>query len=373
MKTSSTMVFLSTLSLTGALVLGSSAPGCRSDSANTGGSGTGTPTAGSSNASSGSSGTGGNTGTTTVTIQQITDPSNPGYVGPATPITIKGAVAMSIKFLVSKSSSDSCLWGVFLSAPGLTTTAAHTGVLALSYGTMAVGKDGGTAYCPTLQAGQPAGDAFPDDTAPGDVLDIVGETDSYVPASCSSADAGLGATNVPGIQVGKVTSATRTSVGGPTPAPYTLTASDLSSLAAASDKDWLDSWGNVYVQADNVVAEAQTGGTNPLFDNYGHMLLQEGTNGIQVGDKLYYVGYVKSTDICYSGPSFPTAPPISFTAIRGFVYLDYCNWGLDPRNKCEDLSPPSDDCAAFFDAGTDAGAATVCSHDPVGLVSNGDE
>lgn len=357
MKTRSTVAFLGISAITAALVVGSSLEGCRNDTTdnfNTTTTHTTSGTAGSTTGTGGAS-------SMLVTINQITDPTAAGHVGPSTLVELSGVVAMSGKFLVSKGSSGSCLWGVFISSPGLTTTAPNTGMLALSYGTEATAGDGGgTAYCPVFQAGMPAGDSFPDDVAPGDVLDLWGETDSYIPSTCSATDAGPGSSNVPGLQVTKVNKVNRTSKGAPIPAPAVLdNTTDLLSLAGGTDASWLDKWGNVLVSFDNVTIEKQATG---LTDAYGHMLIQAGTNGVQVGDKLFYVGYLKATDACYDGPWYPNVPPIQLTSVTGFVYLDFCNWGLTPRSKCTDLNPPSGDCAAVADAGPDANPAQVCTH-----------
>jgi hypothetical protein len=359
MKTSSTLVFLGTTAVTAALTLGSAVQGCRSSTTGVGGSVTAATSGSTTSGSGGSSAEG---GIQTVTIQQITNPNAPGHVGGSTPVQVNGVVAMTSKFLVShSSSSNSCLWGVFVTAPGLTTVAPYTGILAVSFGTPATATaDGGKAYCPTIQAGMPAGDAFPDDVQPGDILDLTGETDSYIPASCTTVDAGMGYSMVPSYQLAKVSTVNRTGKGASTPQPYVLTTSDLDTLAAGADANWLAQWGNALVTAQNVVAEDQNGA---LTDTYGHMLLDVGSYGIQVGDKLYYVGYVKDTDICYAGPTYVenAMKQVPFTSITGFVYLDYCNWGLSPRNKCHDLQPPSLDCASVADAGPDAGEAYVCS------------
>ena len=142
-------------------------------------------------------------------------------------------------------------------------------------------------------------------------------------------------------------------MGGPVPAPHVLTAAEAQSLAGGLDATFFGAWGGARVEVDNVTAVLQQGMT---FDPYGHMLMNDGA---QVGDKLYYVGYLKATDACYSGPVFSTMTP-SFNAVRGLVYLDYCTWGLSPIDKCHDLSPPSDHCASVDDAGT--GPANVCMH-----------
>jgi hypothetical protein len=374
MKTKSGVIFLATIGLTSALVVGSGVEGCRSDMGGIGGSGASGNTATASHGV----GSGGMPAGAPVTIQQITDKGATGYVGPGTPVTVKGAVAMSVKFLVSKSSSSgSCLWGVFLSAPGLTETGPNTGVLAVSYGTPASAVDGGKAYCPDIlphapAAGQPvgpgdpAGDSFPDDVQPGDVLDVVGVTDAYIPATCTAADAGAGASMVPGIQLAKVTLVTRTAKMGPVPKAHVFDSTNptdmasITKLAAGSDPMWLAQWGGVLIELDNMTAVNQQGA---LTDSYGHMLLAvQGQYGIEVGDKLYYDGLAKYVDACHSGPYYMSMPPITLNKVTGFVYLDFCNWSLAPASKCADLAPPSNDCAAYADAGPDADPSMVCLH-----------
>jgi hypothetical protein len=355
-----TLLFLCTSAVTCAMIAGSSLGGCRSDNGGTTTLGGG----GSHTSSSSATGTGGAGSVPTVTVPQITDPTNPGFVN-GTQVQLKGLVATSIKFLVSHSkTSGSCLWGVFLSSPGLTTATPHNAILAVDDGTNAVAADGGTAYCPTTQAGQPAGDLFPDDTAPGDVFDITGLAGSYVPSACGAPDAAPpDNSNVGQYQLSKLAVVTRTSRGAPVPAPYVMSASDATSLAAGEDSTFLGSWGGALVTVQNVTAVEQAGS---LFDSYGHLLLND---GLQIGDKMYYVGYVKATDICYAGPYFATTP--TFQSVTGFVYLDYCTWGLDPRDKCADFTPPSDDCASVLDAGPDANPATSCDHAPWGTADGG--
>jgi hypothetical protein len=119
-----------------------------------------TSSAGGSTSSSSSSGVGGGAPCEGVeaTISDVTT----GVVGPGVKVQVTGAVAMSQKFLVSKgSSSGSCLWGVFVSAPNLTETAPNSGMLVLDYGFNAEIDDGGTdAYCPRLGI-DPTGDDIP--------------------------------------------------------------------------------------------------------------------------------------------------------------------------------------------------------------------
>ncbi len=362
MKSRSTLFFLGTSALTGALLAGSSLEGCRGDSSGVGtgasaGAGATSATSGKGSTSAATTGAGGSSSALDVTIPEITDPTNPGYVT-GVQVKLTGVVAMSIKFLVSKSStSGACLWGVFVSTGGLQTTGPNTGLLVVNDGaTATTSGDAGKAYCPVYQAGMKAGDLFPDDTAPGDVFDIVGETGSYVPSTCGAPDAGPpDNSNVPQYQLSKLSKVTRTKQGGPVPTPAVITAAEAMAIAGGTDKTTLDQWGGVKVTVENVSAVLQGGAT---FDAYGHLLLDD---GIQVGDKLYYVGYVKTTDVCYAGPTFPSTIP-SFTSVSGFVYLDFCTWGLDPADKCHDFAPPSDDCESVVDGGADASASMVCLH-----------
>jgi hypothetical protein len=117
----------------GALTLSSAIGGCRN-------SPSGTRASDASVLDSGSAADPGNFadgGVAPVTIQQITNPNAPGHVATATPVHFVGVVAMSSKFLVSKSSTGECTWGVFVSAPGITQAAPYTGILALSVGSPA--------------------------------------------------------------------------------------------------------------------------------------------------------------------------------------------------------------------------------------------
>jgi hypothetical protein len=287
-----------------------------------------------------------------VTIQQLTDPSAPGFVGSGV-VELVGVVATSTKFLVSKGSSGSCLWGVFVSSPGLAIAAPHSAILAVSFGTPATPVDGGKAYCPDIRLNQPAGDAFPDDTQPGDVLTIVGTAGSYIPSTCTLPDAGPpNVSDVPQYQLSKVSLVSRTGTNGQVPAPYTLTTADVASFTAGADAAFFGAWGGARVSVLNVQTELQAGS---LLDVFGHMLL---TDGLQIGDKIYYDGFAKAQDACYSSPTF-TMPTPTFNGVAGYVYLDYCTWNLQPANKCHDLSPPSADCALSPDAGP---SSTLCTH-----------
>jgi hypothetical protein len=350
------LLFLGTGGLTVSLFIGSSMSGCRSsESSGTGGTGasaattTATTTSGTTTGMGGtSSGTGGTP--MTASISDITT----GKIGLKIAVSLQGVVAMSPKFLVSKSkTTGSCLWGAFVTTPGLTETAANTGTLVLSYGTPASIDDGGTtAYCPVPgpNGTGPAGDAFPDDLAPGDVLDLVGAVDKYIPKTCATT---AGSSAVAQFQISNVTKATRTSKGAPLPTPHVLTAAEIASLAGQTDETYYDPWGGVKVELQNATgvpqgvgdAGSDAGGT--ATDMYGNLYVAVDGATVQVGDKVFYQGLLKSEGhLCYSGVNYANTATM-FTKIDGFVYLDYCNWALEPESRCSDMAPPSDDCTGL--------------------------
>jgi hypothetical protein len=282
-------------------------------------------------------------GAVTATVQQITE----GTVGPGTVVRLEGVVAMSQQFLVSRNSTtNSCLWGVFVSAPGLATTAANTGLLVTSYGVLATVPDGGTsAYCP-VRSVDPTGSAIPDDVQPGDVLDVIGEADYFLLDNCATEPGG---TTVPQRQLSQVCSVVVTGTVA-VPAPAVVPPADVARLAAQTDTAFHDQWGGVKVRLTGVGADVPaspttcTMGGNSVVGNYGIITLA--SSSIPVSPKLYYVGYLRS-EPCHAYPEFCTAgASYSWTAIDGFHYLDFCTWGLAPNDKCAEFDPRSADCTS---------------------------
>ncbi len=314
----------------------------------TGGGGTG---GGDTGGSGGSVADGGGDGApVSASITHIAD----GTIPEATAVTVQGAVVMSHVFLVSKSNStNSCLWGVFVSEPGLTETKPYSGILVLSYGSEATAADGGTTtYCPKLGV-EPTGSGIPDDLGPGDVIDISGKTAYYLPSTCTQA----GDSQTKSRQLGQAI-VTRTGTGAPIPAAHAVSAQEIVQLASptAGDQGFHDQWGGVKVRVTNVTAVPQTvGSTTSVTNSYGEIILQQGN--LAVGDKIYYRGYSKTADVCYAGPVYGNASQ-SFSWIDGFNYLNYCTWSLQPGSKCNDLNPAGEDCSSG--AGD---PATVCTHD----------
>ena len=361
------MMFLGLSAVTGMLAVWSSLAGCQSETTSssgettsaggTGGSvssssssstSTGNSAGGASMTTSGSSMT---TGSSTssggpnpvdVTITDVTTKK----VGSGVDVHLKGVVAMSQKFLVSKGSSGSCLWGVFVSEPNLTETQASSGIVVLSYGTNAsITGDSGTAYCPRLGI-DPVGDAIPDAIKPGDVINVAGQTAYFLLGQCATEANGSAVSQY---QIAKVPLGGITVTGtAPVPAPHKMTAAEIAQLGSSTDKAFHDMWGNVEVEIDNVISEPQdNGGVMDITDKYGHILVHDAAkpaptaaDKVQVGDKLFYRGYAKSKNFCYDAPKYPV-PTTTFTSVEGFNYLDFCTWNLQPNDKCADLTPPS--------------------------------
>lgn len=361
-------MFLGSSAFTGAFLVWSSLAGCQPDetlpastqSGSGGSSGAGVPASGgkgaatsSSNSTSTSAGAGGQGGSEpgkAATIKDITT----GVVGPGIKVKITGVIAMSQKFLISKgSTSGSCLWGIFVSAPNLTETAPNSGILVAAYGVNASIPPGETkAFCPRLDTGVP-GDAIPNDTRPGDVLDIVGETSYFRLSNCDDKVKNPGASDVAQYQISQTSSVTKT--GTTTlPTPHVMTESEIAQLASPSamDKAFHDQWGGVKVRIANVTSVPQNTGTGTtdggtedggaatgtITDQFGHIFVM-GSN-LQVGNKIYFRPYQKQ-EFCFNAPVYPATT--TFTSIDGFSYLDFCTWSLVPNDKCADLAPPSAD------------------------------
>jgi hypothetical protein len=267
----------------------------------------------------------------TATIEEITT----GNFGPGSKVSVGGVVAMSQKFLVSKSSTtDSCLWGVFVSAPGLSETGPNTGILALSYGFKASIPEGGdTAFCPRLGQDE-VGDKIPDNVKPGDVLDVIGTVSRFPdPPNCEAPN--------PPNQVGmlQLSSVCQANLVGtaPVPAAHVLTAEEIEGIQSTSDKTFHDQWGAVKVRMEGVAPDTTAGA---VVGDFGIIKL---TNGIELGDKIYYRGY--SNNYCHEAPVY-TDTSVMFDYVEGFHYLAFCTWGIQPNDKCADLSPSSEDCTA---------------------------
>lgn len=371
-----------------------SAVGCRDTTNTTDTTGAGGDVTTSSSSGSGTGGSGGaggagsggaggqgggpKCGGPVTTIEQITNEKAAGAVGKKSPVTVQGAVVMSQKFLVSKSSSGSCLYGVFISAPGLTETKPYSGVMVVAYGNPAVAQ-GTQSYCGKISnrsAMDPVpGDVIPDDIKPGDVVTVSGTADAYAPSSCSM---------TPQKQISFACAFEKTGTATP-PAPHVFTGADIPDLNSATDLAFHDQWGGVKVRIGDVVPVPQAdpgGGTGTVVvGKFGIIQVTEAppipdggvpdggdldagttdagtadagttdagtpdggsTTGptLEVGDKLYYRGYDQQT--CFKAPAFSDLN-IKWTSIDGFSYLNFCTWSLQPDNKCADFNPKSEDC-----------------------------
>jgi len=311
-----------------------------------------------------------------VTIQDITS----GVVLPGTDLQVKGVIAMSPKYLVSTGSSGSCLYGVYVSAPGLTETEAYSGILALSYGTQAVTNQNGELECLRVGAA-PTGDAFPDDVRPGDILDISGESSQFLLSFCGGTCGDLTCdaseydctinnncaagqfkcfddcsadpipyrhSQVQQRQLFNVTQVARTG-SGPVPTPHLLTLEDLTNLTTANNQQFHDMWGGVRVRLENVTAVPWSAGN---VVNYGSIVAQLDVGGqtgvIQISNDMYYQRYAPSGDYCHKSPVFAD-PSVVWTRIDGFASLDTCIWTIQVADPCGDMVPYSEACMSATD------------------------
>ncbi|WP_437680579.1 hypothetical protein [Sorangium sp. So ce131] len=328
------------------------------DQPTTSGTGAGTGTG----AGSGGGGAGGGeTAPQAATIEEITT----GAIPRDTVVELKGVVAMSQKFYLDDTRSGDCLWGVFLSSPGLSETAANSGILAVSRSEALTGEDG-EITCPRLDSA-PAGDAFPDDVAPGDLLDVVGETtyfnsnschdgcgdltcdsDKNPPETADSCRQDCGAmpdliheSDIGQYQIEWIRSVTRTGRVD-VPEPHVFTPEEAMKLNSPTEIDFHHKWGGVKVRLEGSLApelRTNTSGQEVVVGPYGNIHLQGGP--VQVGNKIYYIG--GSQDACHQGPVYSDVNTV-FSRVDGFVYKNFCIWSLQVTNKCADVAPPSEDC-----------------------------
>ncbi|XXY47933.1 hypothetical protein WME91_48800 [Sorangium sp. So ce269] len=295
------------------------------------------------------------------TIGDITTGAVPGD----TVVELKGVVAMSQKFFIDDTKSGACLWGVFLSSPNLSETAANSGILAVSR-SEALTDENSSLVCPSLENAS-AGDPFPDDIAPGDVLDVIGETTYFSSSSCRDAcgdltcdststppetaencreDCGanpelIGQSGVGQYQIEWIKSVTRTG-HVEIPKPHVLTAEEVMKLGSSTETDFYHQWGGVKVRLEGAfdpVLRTNSMGEEIVVGSYGNIHLEGGP--VQVGDKVYYIRGAQSA--CYKGPVYSSLDVV-FKRVDGFVYNNFCIWSLQPANKCTDIDPPSDDC-----------------------------
>ena len=255
--------------------------------------------------------------------QRVTlDEIHSGRVRGGVAVAVGPLVASSQKFLVSEAKSGSCLWGAFAAAPAL--SGAGSGLFLVSYG--APHAEG--------EACTPGSDGLPDDVRPGDGLEVEGRLDEYAPAACT------GTAPAQQLRIDAACPARR-SVPTDPPEAAVIEPALADRLAAGKDAQLLRSFSGALVRLDGVAALQDADDGDAVFP-FGVIRLQE--TALEVRSRLYYF------DLSAGGPRdagkapryrFPTA----FGSVTGVMFLDYCTWVLAPRDRCADLSPPSEGCA----------------------------
>lgn len=319
----------------------------------TGGTGGSTGGAGGSTGGTSAGGTGGTGGSLgpcldgaqAATIYDVTDPASPGAVGKDIKVKIDGVIAMSKKHLISYSTANSnCLWGVFVSAPKtaegqqLTETAANSGALVLSKGNLGIANKAACYTDPNAK-----GDAIPDDVKPGDVLDVVATTDSFLLDFIANNPCGTKATDtdIPTLQLSDACQAKKNGTAA-VPAPHEFSADEIAALAAqhkadAGAEDFHRSWGNVKLRVGNWSPALSQQGT--VTGPFG--IIKIAPSQAEIHDGLYYKN--GSSLACEVAPMF-TDTSVMFNYVQGFHYLDFCTWAISNTDKCADFSPQSEDC-----------------------------
>ena len=254
-----------------------------------------------------------------VTLDEI----HSGRVRDSVAVSVRKLVASSQKFLVSEAKSGSCLWGAFAAATQR--TGAGSGLFLVSFG--APHAEG--------EACAPGSDGLPDDLTPGDNIEAEGTLEEYAPAACD------GTAPAQQLRIDAACPARRGSSGAE-PEAAVIDRRLADRLAAGKDKQLIRDWSGAFVRLDGVSALQDPDDGDAVFP-FGVVRLEQ--TALEVHSRLYYF------DLSEGGPRASVkAPhfgyPTAFRSISGIVFLDYCSWVLAPRDRCADLSPASDGCAA---------------------------
>jgi hypothetical protein len=255
-----------------------------------------------------------------VTLDEI----HSGRVRDSVAVAVGPLVASSQKFLVSEAKSGSCLWGAFASGSGR--SGLGSGLFLVSYGPPHAEGEACTA----------GADGLPDDLQPGDSLEVEGRLDEYATAACDAT------APAPQLRIDAVCPARR---GAPTDPPEAAVIEPelANRLAAGKDAQLLRAWSGALVRLEHVAA-VQDGDDGDAVFPFGVIRLEQ--TALEVHSRLYYF------DLSAGGPRdagkapryrFPTA----FGSVTGVLFLDYCTWVLAPRDRCADVSPPSEGCTGL--------------------------
>ncbi len=162
-------------------------------------------------------------------------------------------------------------------------------------------------------------------------MHVFGQVNAYAPSSCSPAPVKQNQLRV--FQNCPITTNGTATV--PAPAPLDTTTAD--TIAAGTDATTINKWAGALVEMTNVSAQAVDGGG--AVGAFGVIKLNE--TKLEAHDKIMYYD-AKDPKNPSNAWVYATAP--TFNRIDGLIYLDFCTWSLNPRDKCTDLDPKSDDC-----------------------------
>ena len=228
-------------------------------------------------------------------------------------VKITGAIVTSWPAIVYFGSGDgTCLWGLFIRDPN-----EPKGVMVASYGEKAPSGYKNALDCPRKGMGIDL------DLKPGDVVELVGEVDTYVAKDCGS--------NVPAqrqvMVYGKQCKVTKTGTSTLQPLEVTDNAG-LQALASGR----ADLQGMLVKLVKPVVLPDSDGA---VVSNVGVMRVDAGDGKVlEVHNKFFYLANGRQ--------AFKKNE--SFEHIMGVSHLDYCTWVVQARDKCVDFEPASQDC-----------------------------
>jgi hypothetical protein len=122
--------------------------------------------------------------------------------------------------------------------------------------------------------------------------------------------------------------------------PVALPLDVANELARGSDAELVARWAGALVRLENVSALPNESGDSAVRP-YGVVALAE--TDLEIHADIEY------GDLGAGGPRDPSKGlafpyPTAFRSVTGLLYLDYCDYSLAPRRRCEDFDPPSAGC-----------------------------
>lgn len=246
-------------------------------------------------------------------LASLLDPTSATAIAVGEGMKLTGVVVTSPKFLVSKTASGKCTYGIFI-ADANANFVPYSGIVVLSNPVDA--PNGGAACVNNI-------DLIPADAQPGDIISVTGTYSEFGPsaAACGASTPPVAPPSPAKMrQLSHICAYTKVGVGA-SPAPVTLTPAELQTGSATLPK-----WQGGLVKINTVNAGSSS---SPNDASFGQFTVAG--SSLRVVNTLYYRGAATAVTVNTND---------AFTSIVGISNLSFCSWSIMPRT-CSDMVPSS--------------------------------